>query len=150
MNYRSHATDWLNAAEIVRIRLGFARVVPNAEAFAADFYDRLFRLAPATRALFPEDVPAQRLKLKQWLVMLMTGLNRPMELRPALAALGERVRMKVADDASLAVIGQVLIDTLAARLGDRFTIADRVAWTALHGRITAIMTAPAMPHAAAA
>src|SRR5262249_11768140 len=112
MNYRPNAIDWLNAAEIVRIRLGFARVVPNAEGFAAEFYDRLFRVAPATRVLFPADVPAQRLKLKQWLVMLMTGLNRPLELRPTLAALGQRARARLADDASFVVIGQVLIDTL--------------------------------------
>ena len=147
MYSRSHASDWINALEILRIRLGFARVVPNCDAFAADFYARLFELAPATRTLFPDDPSMRRLKLKQTLVMLMTSLNRPAELKPALASLAHRNSSCGLDEFIL--IGKTLIDTLATHLGNRFTPDDRSAWTALQARVAEVIR-PDTEHSAAA
>jgi hemoglobin-like flavoprotein len=53
MHRTAETATWLDAAEITRIRAGFARVASNADAFTADFYARLFEIAPTTRALFP-------------------------------------------------------------------------------------------------
>lgn len=149
MQPRYIVSDWLEAAEIARIRNGFDRIAPNADAFTTAFYARLFELAPTTRALFPEDLSTQREKLKHMLVMLIAALDRPAELRPAIAALGDRHRSYGVVKADFIVVGQALIDALAAQLGDAFVAADRAAWAALYGRIAAIMTA-ARPITAAA
>jgi len=150
MRHTIATPDWLDAAEIARIRAGFARVATNADGFVADFYARLFELAPTTRALFPDDLSAQRDKLKHMLVMLMASLDRAAELRPALATLGDRHRSYGVVKADFAVVGQALLDTLAAHLGAAFTAADRDAWAALYGRITSIMIAGTTPVAVAA
>jgi nitric oxide dioxygenase len=140
MHSGNEARDWLDAADVVRIRDGFARVAANADGFTADFYARLFELAPTTRALFPDDLTTQREKLKHMLVMLIGSLDRPLQLKPALAALGDRHRSYGVVKADFVVVGRALLDTLAAHLGDSFTPADRAAWADLYGRITAVMT----------
>ena len=101
-------------------------------------------------ALFPDDLSSQRDKLKHMLVMLMASLDRIADLRPALAALGDRHRSYGVVRADFAVVGQALLDTLAGHLGAAFTAADRDAWAQLYGRITAIMIAGTARVAAAA
>jgi len=141
MHARNENHDWIDAAKIARIRESFAGVASNADGFVADFYARLFELAPTTRALFPDDLSSQRDKLKHMLVMLMRGLDRPVELAPALAALGDRHRSYGVVKTDFAVVGLALIDTLAKHLGDAFTDADRGAWVALYRHVTNIMLA---------
>jgi hemoglobin-like flavoprotein len=150
MHHRTETPDWLDAAEIARIRGGFAQVASNADGFTVDFYARLFELAPTTRSLFPDDLSNQRDKLKHMLVMLMRSLDRPTELAPALAALGDRHRSYGVVKTDFAVVGQALIDTLATHLGELFSAADRAAWIALYRRITAVMIAGTTRTAAAA
>jgi len=150
MHSSTETRDWLATADVVRIRDGFAHVATNADGFIADFYARLFELAPTTRALFPDDLTAQREKVKDLLVMLMGGLDHPMQVKPALAALGDRHRSYGVVKADFVVMGRALLDTLAAHLGDAFTPADRAAWADLYGRITAVMTAGTQRTVAAA
>ena len=140
MHQDSVTRDWLDAGEIARIRHGFSAVAADADRFTADFYERLFALAPTLRPLFPDDLASQRDKLKHMLGMLVASLDRPVALRPALAALGDRHRSYGVVKADFIVVGQALLDTLSAHLGEQFCAADRGAWAALYARITAIMT----------
>jgi len=149
MHNHTAAPDWLGAADIVRIRNVFGLVAADADGFTAAFYARLFELAPTVRALFPDDLAPQRDKLKHMLVMLMASLDRPATLQPVLAALGDRHRAYGVVRSDFVVVGQALLDTLAARLGAAFGADDRAAWSALYGRITSIMTAGATRAAAA-
>lgn len=143
MHHHAAAHDWLGAADIVRIRNGFGLVAADADGFTAAFYARLFELAPTVRALFPDDLAPQRDKLKHMLAMLTASLDRPAALQAALAALGDRHRAYGVVRSDFVVVGQALLDTLAARLGAAFADADRAAWTALYARITSIMTSAA-------
>lgn len=150
MHHETNLRDWLDGAQISRIREGFAAVAADADRFTADFYARLFELAPTFRPLFPQDLSGQRDKLKHMLAMLVAGLDRPAALRPALAALGDRHRSYGVVKADFVVVGQALIDTLGTHLGEQFSSADRGAWAALYARVTAIMTAGSARAAAAA
>jgi hemoglobin-like flavoprotein len=132
--------DWLQAGEIACIRRGFSTVAADADRFTADFYARLFELAPTLRPLFPDDLSSQRDKLKHMLVMLVAALDRPDALRPTLATLGDRHRSYGVVKADFIVVGRALIDTLGAHLGEQFGSTERSAWTALYSRITATMT----------
>jgi hemoglobin-like flavoprotein len=150
MHQETVTHDWLDAAEITRIRRGFSAVAAEADRFTADFYTRLFEIAPTLRPLFPDDLSSQRDKLKHMLAMLVAGLDRPVALRPTLATLGDRHRSYGVVKADFIVVGQALIDTLDAHLGEQFSPADRSAWASLYGRITAIMTMGTARAAAAA
>jgi len=150
MHAHAHATDRLEAFAILRIRLGFARVVPNVEAFAAAFHARLFERVPAMRALFADDASRRCATLKRTLIVLMTNLNRPTELTSLLAALGSQHRWQEITPAQCTIVGESFIDTLAEHLGDRFTQDDRAAWTALLRHVTTLVTADAARTAAAA
>jgi hemoglobin-like flavoprotein len=140
MHQETAKRDWLDAGEITRIRSGFSAVAADADRFTADFYARLFEIAPTLRPLFPDDLSRQRAKLKHMLVFLVESLDRPDTLRPELAALGDRHRSYGVVKADFIVLGQALIDTLGAHLGEQFGPAERSAWTALYSRITTIMT----------
>jgi len=140
MHQQPVPNDWLDTGEIARIRLGFSAVAADADRFIADFYARLFEVAPTLRPLFPDDLSSQRDKLKHMLAMLVAGLDRPVALTSALATLGDRHRAYGVVKADFIVVGRALIDTLDAHLGEQFSPADRHAWTTLYSRITAIMT----------
>src|SRR5512146_2953246 len=124
MHQQTVARDWLDSAEITRIRRGFSAVAADADRFTADFYARLFELAPTLRPLFPDDLSSQRDKLKHMLAMLVAGLDRPVALRPALVTLGDRHRSYGVVRADFVVVGQALLDTLDAHLGEQFSAAD--------------------------
>lgn len=53
----------LSARQIDLVQDSFAAVVPITDAAAAEFYRRLFELAPDTRALFRNDMAEQGRKL---------------------------------------------------------------------------------------
>jgi hemoglobin-like flavoprotein len=150
MHQETVTRDWLDTAEITRIRSGFSAVAADADRFTADFYTRLFERAPTLRPLFPDDLSSQRDKLKHVLAMLVAGLDRPVALRPALATLGDRHRSYGVVQVDFIVVGQALIDTLDAHFGEQFSPADRSAWAALYARVTAIMTTGTARAAAAA
>ena len=139
MKDRTEAASWLDAGQIARIRHAFAHVARNADGFTVDFYARLFELEPATRALFPDDLSDQRAKLVRTLVMLVGNLDHPEELRPLLAGLGSRHRSYGVLPTHYPLVGQALIATLAASLGDSFTAVDRSSWAALYEHIANIM-----------
>ena len=46
--------------QIALIQQSFAKVAPISEQAAVLFYDRLFKVAPSVRAMFPEDMTEQR------------------------------------------------------------------------------------------
>ena len=48
--------------QVKSVQDSFAKVVPIADTAASIFYDRLFTIAPETRALFPGDMAEQRRK----------------------------------------------------------------------------------------
>ena len=149
-HHEPSARDWLDTVEIACIRNGFNAVAADADRFTADFYARLFELAPTLRPLFPDDLSSQRDKLKHMLGMLVAGLDRPAALKPSLAALGDRHRSYGVVKADFIVVGQALLDTLSLHLGEQFGHAQRSAWTALYTRIMAIMTMGTVRAAAAA
>lgn len=150
MHQQTATREWLDPSEITRIRHGFAVVAADADRFTADFYARLFELAPTLRPLFPADLSTQRDKLNEMLAILVARLDRPLALKPALAALGDRHRSYGVVKADFVVVGQALIHTLHAHLGEQFSSDDRSAWVGLYTRITAIMTLGTARSAAAA
>jgi hypothetical protein len=61
--------------QVALVQDSFAKVAPTSEATAVLFYDRLFDIAPQMRAMFPDDMFAQRRKLMTMLAGLVKGLG---------------------------------------------------------------------------
>ena len=64
------------------VQQSFSKVAPISEQAAVLFYDRLFEIAPAVKAMFPDDMTDQRKKLMAMLATVVSGLAN-LEFDPA-------------------------------------------------------------------
>ena len=76
--------------QVKLVQQSFAKVAPISETAAVLFYDRLFEIAPAVRAMFPADMTEQRKKLMATLAAVVNGLNNLESILPAASALAKR------------------------------------------------------------
>jgi hemoglobin-like flavoprotein len=72
------------------VRDSFTKIVPNAEAAAGMFYDRLFVLDPSLRPLFKGDMTCQGRKLMTMIGTAVANLHRLDTIIPAVQDLGRR------------------------------------------------------------
>lgn len=124
----SRPTPWLSDEEIALVRAQFARIGQDADAFARDFYDALFSIAPLVRAMFRGPMPEQRTKLLRMLALLMSQLHAPEAMAAPLAELGERHRGYGVLSLDYDKVGEALMRALHKHLGDDFNEATRAAW----------------------
>ena len=135
----------LTVRQIDLVQNSFATVLPLAPSAAAAFYDRLFTLAPDTRALFRGDMADQGRKLFQTLALIVDALDRLDTIVPVAEALAVRhVGYGVRED-HYAAVGAALLQTLAHALGDRFDADTAAAWTAAYDVLAGCMVAAAHP-----
>src|SRR5690348_4950828 len=76
--------------QIKLVQDSFSKVAPISEQAAVIFYDRLFEVAPAVRAMFPDDMAEQRKKLMATLAVVVSGLGNLEAILPAASALAKR------------------------------------------------------------
>lgn len=126
-------------------------VVPIAETAADLFYRRLFELKPEYRALFGEDMAAQKRKLVRMLAFIVRSLEwrdeqwkddiDPSEdLMLVVLALGRRhTDLYRIPNESYGVVGEALVWTLEHGLGDAFTPPTREAWIKLYTLLASTM-----------
>jgi hemoglobin-like flavoprotein len=107
-------------------------VEADAERFSTVFYDHLFTNWPAMRALFPDDLTAQRVKLADEIVFLAEVASDFDGFAARTRELGARHRhygVKVDD---YAAVESALLAGLASVLGDGFTPEVSAAWRRLY------------------
>ena len=122
------------------IRRSWKLVVPIGETAADLFYKRLFELRPEYRALFPDDLKAQKRKLIQMLAFIVKSLTWPEaawredvppdeDLLLVVLALGRRhSELYKIPAESYGTVGEALVWTLDYGLGEAFTPEVRDAW----------------------
>ncbi|MEN9580954.1 MAG: hypothetical protein RJA70_3963 [Pseudomonadota bacterium] len=122
------------------IKRSWKLVVPIAETAADLFYRRLFELKPEYRALFPEDMQAQKRKLLRMLAFVVRAIDFPdqqwkqdvpieEDLLLVILALGRRhTDLYKIPDESYVTVGEALLWTLGYGLGEAFTEEVREAW----------------------
>jgi len=69
----------MTPSQVELVQTSFQKVVPIAATAADLFYDRLFEIAPETRALFPADLAEQKKKL---IAMLATAVTSSIPFCP--------------------------------------------------------------------
>ena len=80
----------ITARQIEIVQTTWEKVVPIAETAADLFYNKLFELDPATKALFSTDQKEQGKKLMTMINTAVRGLNNLDAIVPAVQSLGKR------------------------------------------------------------
>jgi len=132
------------------VQQSFAKVAPIVDQAAIIFYDRLFEVAPAVKALFPADLAEQRKKLMATLAAVVNGLSNIESILPAVSALAVRHVTYGAKAEHYPVVGGALLWTLQKGLGEAWTPDVAAAWTAAYGTLSTYMISEAYGSAQAA
>ena len=140
----------MNSTQVRLVQESFAKVVPISEQAAVLFYDRLFEVAPAVKAMFPADMTEQRKKLMKMLAAVVSGLDRLESILPAASALAKRHVGYGARAEHYPVVGGALLWTLEKGLGSAWTPEIAAAWTAAYTTLSGYMISEAYGSAQAA
>ena len=126
--------------QVELVQTSFQKVVPIAGTAADLFYDRLFEIAPETRAMFPADITEQKKKLIAMLATAVTNLHKLDTILPAVKDLGQRHKGYGVTAAHYAPVGAALLWTLEKGLGADFTPDVKAAWTETYTALAGVMT----------
>jgi hemoglobin-like flavoprotein len=126
-------------AQVAELRRSWQLVAPMAEEAAQLFYARLFELDPSLRVLFHAEPAVQRRKLMDALGFIVAQADRPDDLLPMLAALGERHVAYGVRPEHYATVGEALLWTLDQGLGALRTTEARDAWVATYELVATAM-----------
>lgn len=126
------------------VKISFAQVAKISDTAAGLFYQRLFELDPALRAMFKGDLVEQGRKLMQMLALVVGGLDYFETMRSSLQQLGARHIGYGVTAEHYQTVGAALIWTLEQGLGDGFTKDVRAAWTAVYTLVAETMQKAAM------
>ena len=136
--------------QVKLVQKSFSRVAPISEQDAVIFYDRLFEIAPAVKAMFPADMTEQRKKLMTMLAAVVHGLGNLPSILPAASALAKRHVSYGARAEHYPVVGAALLWTLEKGLGAAWTPELADAWAAVYGKLSGYMITEAYGSAEAA
>src|ERR1700704_2029198 len=140
----------MNPTQIKLVQESFSKVAPISEAAAVIFYDRLFEIAPAVKAMFPADMTEQRKKLMMMLASVVNGLGNLETILPAASALAKRHVGYGAKPEHYSVVGGALLWTLEKGLGEAWTNELADAWGAAYSTLSGYMISEAYGRAQAA
>src|SRR4029077_4512835 len=129
--------------QVALVQDSFAKVALTSEAAAMLFYDRLFEIAPQTRAMFPDDMIEQRRQLMEMLARGGKGLGNLQQVLPAASALAKRHVGYGAKAEHYPVVGAALLWTLEKGLGDGWTPEVADAWGTTYGTLSGYMISQA-------
>jgi len=129
----------MNPPQVKLVQDSFAKVVPISDQAAVIFYNRLFEIAPAVKAMFPADLKEQRKKLMAALAIVVDGLSKLETILPAASALAKRHIAYGARPEHYAVVGSALLWTLEKGLGESWTPEVASAWAAAYGALSDFM-----------
>ena len=115
--------------QIELVQSSWAKVKPISDKAAELFYGKLFELNPDYKALFPSDMVEQGRKLMAMINTAVNSLNNLEAVVPAVEEMGKRHVGYGVKDEDYDVVGEALLWTLGAGLGDDFTDEVKDAWT---------------------
>ncbi len=114
---------------VALLKESFDMIVPQKDAFAHSFYERLFTDYPQTRALFAQtDMRRQENSLAATLATVVAGVQRGDNLVPVLQQLGQRHKRYGAQAEHYPLVGAALLETFHQYLGPLFTPEMQEAW----------------------
>lgn len=125
--------------EIFLIRSTFEIMKMNSASVAESFYNKLFHIAPETKALFKNDIEEQGAKLMHMIAIAVANIDNLDTLTTPLKELGKRHEQYGVQQTHYALVGEVLLWSLENELKEKFTNETRVAWSNLYNNISKAM-----------
>ena len=122
----------------MRLRRSFQAIAPAADAFADNFYDRIFAAAPMVRAMFPRDMQEQK-KLLATLAWVVENLEKGEELKARLRQLGQRHEQYGAQAAHYPVVADAMIAAMADIAGSSWDSDIAADWRTALERVADVM-----------
>jgi len=119
--------------QILLVKSSWEKVVPISDKAAVLFYGKLFALDPSLKTLFKGDMEEQGKKLMRMIGTAVNGLDRLAEIAPAVQELGVRHIAYGVKDEHYDTVGEALLYTLEAGLGEMFTDDVKEAWATVYG-----------------
>jgi nitric oxide dioxygenase len=135
--------------QISLVRLSFVGILNIRQEAGRLFYERLFAIAPETRALFKGDIESQGRKLMDTLALTVGSLTNPTALDRMLDGLAKRHAGYGVEDAHFDKVGEALMWTLQKGLSEAFTDEAAAAWAALYNQVATRMKQAGAGHRAA-
>lgn len=129
----------LTRSQVAAIQDSFTRIAPKAGQVATDFYKNLFTAHPEVRALFPDDMAAQKEKLVGTLAYVVKGLGNVSDIQKAVRDLGVRHRGYRATPKHYEAVGAALLTTLQTHLGPKWTPELKDAWATAYQFLSTTM-----------
>jgi hemoglobin-like flavoprotein len=137
----SRREAWLGLSTIVLLQQTLNDVLPQADALAQAFYQRLFELDPSLQFLFTHDPAEQRRKFMDMLASLIQGLDRLHTVLPEIYQLGLRHAQYGVKPEHYATAGVALLWALDQTLGQPMPEQTRSAWIEAYDLLTTAMQA---------
>lgn len=129
----------LTEEQIHLVRRSAERLASSNVAATNAFYTNLFRTAPTFRTLFPEDMFQQSEKLWKAIVLVLQSMDDVEAIGETLEAMGARHTTYGVKPEHYGLVNDVLIDTIAALMGEEWTKVHADAWHAALAMVTKIM-----------
>jgi hemoglobin-like flavoprotein len=125
--------------QLAVVRESYASLGPDATAMAADFYGRLFAADPSTRALFSDGPEVMAVKFTAELDAIVEAIASFDEFRLRVADLGARHAAYGVQTRHYGAVGEALVASLAAHLGDRWDDQLEAAWRRAYNLVAETM-----------
>ena len=125
--------------QITLVQSSFDRLGPDLPELATHFYQELFARDPGLRPLFATDFELQKVRFADKLTEIVRSIPRLTELLGHTRALGARHVGYGVHVADYRTVGDALLASLAAMLGDTFDPATREAWLAAYNLVAETM-----------
>jgi hemoglobin-like flavoprotein len=117
------------------IRKSFDALWPVRRRLADLFYSRFFELAPDARALFPEDIARQQLKLMDMIAAIVGALDKREIFQSIISHSGRQHAQFGVKRAHFVAFGDALLWSLERQFGAAFTPELKHAWSALYDAV---------------
>lgn len=117
-----------DAALVARLQQSLAVLRPLADAITTTFYSNLFTSYPMLRGMFPTDMTGQRRKLFESLEFVVSHLDQPENVRPALAEMGRRHVGYGAKPEHYPIVRDFLVNAMATVVGQDWNHTLQADW----------------------
>jgi len=126
--------------QVELLETSFDLIAPDGDRLMDEFYARLFATAPAVKPLFAgADLRRQKAMLLSALVLVRKSLRDLDRLVPSLHALGARHVAYGAEEAHYAVVGEVLLASMAQIAGGAWRPEYAAAWADAYAVVAGVM-----------
>jgi len=126
--------------QIDLIRKSFDALWPVRRRVGELFYSRFFELAPDARALFPQDIARQQLKLMDMIAAIVGALDQREIFQSIISYSGRQHAQFGVQLTHFVAFGKALIWSLEQQFGTAFTPELKQAWTMLYNAVQNEMT----------